>query len=107
MARIIIVMQGLFELSALSIFVLGYFNQVTALIIVGGILLILNDLVDILTGVLKPHFPVIFAIVLALIIRPWYVGIFWASALFVVLNIPKDLRKIFTPGKIISKFSDL
>jgi len=66
---------------------------------VGGILVILDDVVQIFLGILNPLFPVVLAVVLAVIFTPWYVGVFWASAGFHVLGIPTAFMKIFTPRK--------
>jgi hypothetical protein len=50
-------------------------------------------------GILNPLFPIVFAIVLAMMIDPWYVGIFWSLACFKFLGIPGALVKIFAPHK--------
>lgn len=104
MQKMIIVFQGLFELVGLSAFLLGYFIGIEWLMIFGGIMVVLDDVIEIFMGILNPIFPVILAIFLAIIFSPWYIGIFWASTVFKILGIPTDLIKIFTPQKIIEKY---
>ena len=93
----IVIIQGLFELIGLGGFLAGYFAEIWWLMMVGGCLVVLDDVIEINMGVLNPLFPVILAIVLAVLLTPWYVGVFWASAAFKVLGIPTSLRKVFTP----------
>src|SRR3989304_3685031 len=102
---LIIILQGLFELIGLSCFLIGYFADLKLLMIIGGILVVLDDLIEILMGILNPLFPIILAIILAIIFTPWYVGVFWASAAFKVLGIPTSFIKIFAPQKIMEKAS--
>ena len=99
----IIVVQGLFELIGLIGFLSGYFLDIWWLMIVGGVLVLLDDFVEIAMRILNPIFPVLLAIVLAFIFTPWYVGIFWASSAFKVLGIPSSLKKIFAPKKVLAK----
>ncbi len=89
--------QGLFELIGIVGFLAGYFVEIWWLMILGGCLIILDDIIEIVTGILNPGFPVMLAIFLAALISPWYVGIFWASAAFKVLGIPISIRKVFMP----------
>ena len=56
--------------------------------------MVLDDVFEISLGTLNPLFPILFAIGLALIIEPWYVGIFWSLACFKFLGIPGALVKI-------------
>lgn len=98
----VLVIQGLFEILGLSGFLVGYFADIKWLLITGGLLVVLDDVIEIAMGILNPVFPVILAIVLAFVFSPWYVGIFWASSAFKVLNIPSSLMKIFTPMRTLS-----
>ena len=63
--------------------------------IIGGTILVVDDVVDIYLGVLNPVFPVILASVLAYFVTPWYVGIFYGSAAFSILDIPLAVKKTF------------
>jgi len=107
MPIVIIIFQGLFEIIGLCTFLFGYFGELKWLMIIGGILVVLDDVIEIFMGILNPLFPVIFAIALAIILTPWYVGVFWASASFKVLGIPTSFIKIFAPQKIMEKASRL
>lgn len=88
---------------ALGGFLFGYFADLMWLMVLGGILVVLDDIVEMAMGILKPLFPVILAIVLAIIITPWYVGIFWASAIFKTFGIYTSLIKVINPIKVIEK----
>lgn len=68
-------------------------------ILIGGCLIVLDDIVEITIGVLKPLLPAIFAAILAFVFTPWYVGVFWASGVFKVFNIPASIRKLSYPFK--------
>lgn len=57
----IVFIQGLFELVGLCSFFVGYFADIWWLMIVGGCLVILDDVIEISMGILNPLFPVIFA----------------------------------------------
>ena|SRR3990170_7746530 len=95
--------QGIFWLSALLAFIYGYFSGIRWLMILGGIIVVFDDILEIIHRILNPIFPIFLAIVLALIFKPWYVGVFWASAAFKVLGIPGYLTSIFYPEKVIEK----
>jgi len=95
----IVFIQGLFELVGLGGFLVGYFSDIWWLMMVGGCLVVLDDVIEIGMGILNPLFPVLLAIVLAFFLTPWYVGVFWASAAFKVLGTPISLRKVFTPRR--------
>lgn len=88
---------GIFELGSLGAFLIGYFANLPMAMIVGGCLVVLNDILSIALGVLNPLFPLILAAILAYIMDPWYVGVFWASAAFAVLNIPQNLLRVVSP----------
>ncbi len=63
---------GLLELAALAAFVYGFFTGVSALAIAGGLVCLSVDLMGILTGKLKPLFPIIVVLILSGLIKPWY-----------------------------------
>lgn len=92
--------QGLFEIVGLGSFLYGYFSGVNWLMVVGGCLVIVDDLIEMFLGILNPLFPVIVAVVLAIIFKPWYVGVFWGSAAFKILGMPGMITKLITPHKI-------
>lgn len=90
---------AILSLFALIAFVLGFFASVTWLTILGGLLLVFDEVMEIFSGMLNPTFPIIFAILLALIINPWYIGVFWSITAFKTLNIPTYLSVILRPEK--------
>ena len=93
----ILFVQGFFELIGLGFFLSGYFMGISWLLLIGGCLIVLDDIVEIKIGVLSPVFPAILAAILAFVFTPWYVGVFWASGVFKVFNIPSSIRKMFYP----------
>ena len=99
----IVFIQGLFELVGLGGFLAGYFADIWWFMVLGGCLVVLDDVIEIAMGVLNPIFPVLLAIALAIVISPWYVGVFWASAAFKVLGIPTSIRKVFTPRRVVTQ----
>jgi hypothetical protein len=103
MNRAIILIQGLFEIIGIGFFLFGFFGDILWLIIVGGIAIVLEDIIEISTGILNPLIPIILSVILAIILKPWYIGIFWASAVFKILNIPTATMKIFMPNKFLQK----
>ena len=103
MPTAVCVIQGLVELLGLSAFLAGFFLNIGSLMILGGGLVVLDDIVEMVLGVLNPLFPVVLAGVLAVVFTPWYVGVFWASAAFKVLGVPTAFVKIFSPGRFVGR----
>ncbi len=103
MAIFVCFLQGAFELLGLTGFLIGYFMDIGWLMILGGVLIVADDVVEVFQGILNPLFPVVFAVALAFWFTPWWVGVFWASAGWKVLGVPTALRKIFTPRRHIAK----
>lgn len=97
---VVVFIQGLFELIGLGSFLLGFFAHIWWLMVIGGCLVVLDDVIEISMGVQNPLVLVIVAVVLGIVITPWYVGVFWASAGFKVLGIPASLHKVFTPRRV-------
>lgn len=91
--------SSILSLLALSSFIYGFFAEQRAFAISGGVVLILLDVVAIWVGVLKPLFPLLFAIVLALLVKPWYYGVFWSCAVFQILNIPAYIAMLVKPTR--------
>lgn len=89
-------LQSIIGLLSLASFIYGFFAGQTVVAIVGGIILILQDLIAIWLGILKPAVPIILAVILALLIRPWYFGVFWSSTVFQIFNVPLYLKILFT-----------
>lgn len=99
----VIFLQGLFDLVGLGGFLGGYFAKIWWLMVLGGCLVVLDDIIEMGLGILNPLFPIVLAVFLASLLSPWYVGVFWASAAFKVLGIPTSLRKVFTPRRMLEK----
>lgn len=94
-----IMLLGCWELFASAGFAAGYFFDIKWLLIIGGLLIVLDDIREIASGILDPWVPLALAVVLALVFSPWYAGVFWASAVFKLLNVPAYRRNMFTPRR--------
>lgn len=77
-------------------FLIGVFLDIEILWIVSGLLMAIEDILSMLSGELKPTFPIIAALVGGAIIKPWYLGVFWSIEIFAVLNIPTSLMTLFS-----------
>jgi hypothetical protein len=90
-------LSGLVGVAAPIMFLVGSASGLIWLQLVGGAILVLRDLMAVLLGTLNPVFPVLLALVLAIALSPWYVGVFWASAVFAVLGLPFHVRQVLDP----------
>ena len=95
--------RGILELTGLALFFYGFFAEARLALVFGGLLLVFDDLMAVVAGVLKPLFPVALAVVLAFVLTPWWVGVFWASAVFKVLDIPLALHCVLNPSAAIDR----
>lgn len=100
MPVVVVFVQGLFEIVGIGSFLSGFFAHIYWLMVLGGCLVVIDDITQVAMGILNPLFPSLLALILAVIISPLYVGVFWASASFKILGIPTSLRKLFTPKRI-------
>ncbi len=102
-ALVICVIQGLVEVIGPIGFVTAYVLDSPLAMVVCGLICVIDDVIEILQGLLNPLFPIFFAVVLAAILTPWYVGVFWASAGVKLLGVPGALRKIAAPRRHLSQ----
>lgn len=93
---------GFVNLLALASFLIGFFTNTKPATIGGGTIVVLADLIAVWGGFLNPFLPTILAIIGAIVIRPWYVGVFWASAIFAILSIPHYLNLLMRPASVVS-----
>jgi len=93
---------GLVNLLALASFLVGFFTNTKPATIGGGTIVVLADLIAMWGGFLNPFLPTVLAIIGAIVIRPWYIGVFWASAIFAMLSIPHYLNLLLRPAHVIS-----
>ena len=91
----IVIFKCLYMILSIVAFLIGFFQHIFWLAIVGGCLIVLYDILDMLAGLLNPAFPIVFAVILAVIIKPWYIGIFWASAIWHIISLPWYMRDLF------------
>lgn len=93
---------GFFQILGLFLFIYGSFISSPTLAISGGIIMLLEVYLAITSGADRFGPFLFFAIVGVLVVIslsiPWYFGVFWSVAIFKVINIPTNLRKIFNPA---------
>lgn len=94
-------LQGAFELTAVILFFVGYLGGPDWLLILGGVMLIVDNLTTIALGLTTPLLPVGLAALLALIVQPWYAGIFLGCAVFTLLGLPNSIRKLWDPEQVL------
>jgi hypothetical protein len=99
-------LQGAFELSALVLYFWGYYGEIMGIMYLGGAMLIADVGMSIWLRVMNPLFPGALAVLFSLFFTPWYVGIFWACAVFTLLGTPNSVRKLVTPEKVIKTFPE-
>lgn len=61
----VVFIQGLFEIVGLGGFLTGYFADIWWLMVLGGCLVVLDDIIEIGMGILNPIFPVSLAVILS------------------------------------------
>lgn len=98
----VIRIQGLLGL-AVIIFLAGIIVGSPTLMVVGGVFMALGDVIDMYSGVLKPVTPIIAAIILGGIIKPWYLGVFWSMAIFHVWDLPSSFMKVVMGEKVLGR----
>ncbi|OGJ37429.1 MAG: hypothetical protein A2383_02425 [Candidatus Pacebacteria bacterium RIFOXYB1_FULL_39_46] len=97
--KYILKIQGLLELSVL-LFFYGVYAGNEAIWILGGVLMLIDDVIAMALGVLNPIAPIMLAIIFAIFIQPWYLALFWSIAVFAVLGIPGAFVKLFMTPKV-------
>jgi hypothetical protein len=96
-------MMGFIGIAAPLALLIGVLGSIPWLMMLGGITLVVRDVAGVMLGVLNPVFPLVFAVVLALFVDPWYVGVFWASAVFAVLGLPFHLNQVLFPRAAVAR----
>lgn len=94
-------LQGLFEISAVFLFFIGYYGGILPIMFIGAAMLVVDILSTILLGVLNPIYPLALVILLSMVFTPWYYGLFWACAIFSVLGSFNSFRKVIVPDKVL------
>jgi hypothetical protein len=89
-----LMLLGVIEILGAGSFVAGFAFGIQWLMLLGGLIVVADDIREIAGGMLEPEMPVVLAVGLALLFQPWYVGVFWASAIFKLFNIPTYRRNI-------------
>lgn len=88
---------GAERLLSIGLFLAGILTRRPALWIAGGLLMAARDVFEVWWGLLKPQFPILLAIIVAIFVKPWYLGVFWSLFVFHVLDIPGATVKVLAP----------
>lgn len=96
-------LQGLFEISSLILFFLGYYTEIFWILYLGAGMLILDNITTIMFGLINPLYPIGLSVLFVLFFQPWYYGVFWACAVFTLLGIPNSFLKIWDPGTVLER----
>ena len=97
----IVIIQGAIGIIGLAAFLVGFFQDISLLMIVGGTSLVIDDILSILSRALNPIVPVILTVSLAIVFEPWYEGVFWASASFAAWDYKVNWWKLTAPKTFI------
>lgn len=100
--RTVLRLQGVFELTAVILFFSGYFGGVFWLMILGGLMLVADNLMTVGLGLTNPLLPLGLSALLALVMQPWYAGIFFGCSAFTLLGIPNSARKLWDPERVLA-----
>lgn len=97
--------KSLLNLVALCLFLVGNIYSNTILIIIGGSGMILFSFI-LYHKFLNPLIAIILGVFLALIMSPWYLGVFWAVSIYIMFQIITLLHNLFTkPNFLKTKFN--
>jgi len=87
--------KSLLNLIALCLFLFGNVYSNTSLIIIGGCGMIVFSFI-LYHQFLNPLIAIVLGIFLALILSPWYLGVFWAVSVYLIFQIVTLLHSLFT-----------
>lgn len=90
-----------YNVVSLIAFVVGYFAHIHWLLILGGTLLVLDDIMEMITGMLNPLFPIIAAIIVAILFQPWYIGVFWSIVPFKIVSLPRSIKALISTDSLL------
>ncbi len=101
--RIVLRIQGFFEISSLLLFFTGYYTEILWLMFLGAAMLVIDNLMTIMFRLINPVYPLLLAVVLSLFFTPWYIGVFMACAIFTLLGIHNSFMKIWDPDGVLKR----
>ena len=101
--NIVLRLQGAFELSSLVVFFAGYYTEILWLMFLGAAMLIMDNLMTIMFGLINPIYLIILAVLLSIFFTPWYIGVFLACAVFTLLVINNSFMKIWNPAEVLKR----
>ncbi len=87
--------KSFFNLIALCLFLVGNIYSNTTLIIIGGWGMIVFSFI-LYHRFLNPLIAIILGIFLALILSPWYLGVFWGVSIYLIFQTVTLLHDLFT-----------
>ena len=97
--------KNVLNLVTLCLFLVGNIYSNTNLTIIGGSGMILFSFV-LYHKFLNPLIAIVLGVVLAVLLTPWYLGVFWAVSIYLIFQIITLLHNLFTkPNFLKTKFN--
>ncbi|MCK0110101.1 hypothetical protein MWU58_12410 [Flavobacteriaceae bacterium S0825] len=98
-------LKSFLNVVALCLFLAGNIYSNTILIIIGGSAMILVSFI-LYRQFLNPLIAIVLGVFLALIMSPWYLGVFWAVSIYLMFQIITLLHNLFTkPNFLKTRFN--
>lgn len=96
MAKYVLALQILVNLSGVGLFLYGWqFNNLIVMVI-GGIIMVVDDFITVYSGAINIMGPVIAWGVVAFFLSPWWYSLFWSSLIFNIMGVPGSIITIWT-----------
>lgn len=106
MARLIIAFQILLNLSGVGLFLYGWYFGNFSVMVIGGIILVADDVMTVYSGAMNILGPLIAWGVTSFFLSPWWYSLFWSSLVFNILGVPGSIKKIFTFKKRVEQLEE-
>ena len=106
MEKYIIGFQILMNLSGVGLFLYGWFFGNFTVMVVGGVIMIVDDIMTVFSGAMNIVGPAIAWAVASFFISPLWYSLFWATLVFNIMNVPGSIKKIFTFKQYIQQLED-
>lgn len=107
MAKFIITFQILLNLSGVGLFLYGWYFGDFTVMVVGGIILVADDIMTVYSGAMNILGPLIAWGVASFFISPWWYSLFWSSLVFNIFGVPGSIKKIITFKKRVQQLEEV
>jgi hypothetical protein len=105
--KAIIFFQGFIQLAGVISFFIGVFFDNSTLTLIGGLVVTVVYLLEMAYAPSNPILPIFLSIILAGVLDPWYLGVFWALALLSSINTFHNVRKMLNPSFFLERHYQL